>query len=76
MVVGAIRTWDILAQPVETIRCFGWRVFFKAVFSWHERTFLSLLQEENVFGAEALQVPELFGGLSVWNCGQSGFMLL
>ena len=60
--VGAIRTWDILAHPIETIRCFGWRVFFKAAFSWHERTFLSLLQEANVFGAAALQVPKLFGG--------------
>ena len=59
--VGAIGTWDILAHPIETMRCFGWRVFFKAVFSWHERTFLALLQEENVFGATALQVPELFG---------------
>jgi len=58
--IGAIRTWDILAHPIETIRCFGWRVFFKAVFSWHEQTFLSLLQEENAFEAAGSTVPEVF----------------
>ena len=31
--VGVISHWDILAHPVVTIRAFGWRVFFRAVFT-------------------------------------------
>jgi hypothetical protein len=42
--VGVITGWDILAHPAVTIRCFGWRVFFKAVAPWQGRTFLSLVQ--------------------------------
>jgi hypothetical protein len=42
--VGVITGWDIFAHPVVTIRCFGWRVFFKAVAPWQDKTFLSLLQ--------------------------------
>jgi hypothetical protein len=41
--VGVIRTWDILAHPIVTIRCFGWPIFFRAVFAGHDQTFLSLL---------------------------------
>jgi hypothetical protein len=40
--VGAIRTWDILFHPVVTIRCFGWMVFWRALFAGHGRTFLSV----------------------------------
>ena len=40
--VGAIRTWDILSHPIVTIRCFGWRVFWRALFAGRRRTFLSL----------------------------------
>jgi hypothetical protein len=58
--VGVIGTWDILVHPIETIRCFGWRVFFKAVFSWHSKTFLSLLREADLFAAAGSTVPELF----------------
>ena len=47
--VGVIKTWNILAHPVVTIRCFGWRVFFKAAVSWQGGTFLSLLQEAGCF---------------------------
>jgi hypothetical protein len=48
--VGAITARDILAHPVVTVRCFGWRVFFKALFAGHRRTFLSLLSRAR--GAE------------------------
>ena len=41
--VGVIRGWDILAHPIATIRCFGWRVFFQAVAPWQTRTFLSIV---------------------------------
>ena len=41
--VGVISGWDILTHPIVTIQCFGWRVFFKALFEGHGRTFLSLL---------------------------------
>jgi hypothetical protein len=47
--VGVIRSWDILAHPIATIRSFGWRVFFKAAVPWQEQTFLSLLREAGWF---------------------------
>jgi hypothetical protein len=46
--VGAITARDILAHPMITIRCFGWRVFFKAMFAGHHQTFLALLSGSNV----------------------------
>ncbi|MEN6458728.1 MAG: ferritin family protein [Thermoguttaceae bacterium] len=42
--IGVITGWDVLAHPVVTVRCFGWRVFFKAVTPWQGGTFLSLLR--------------------------------
>jgi hypothetical protein len=42
--VGVITGWDVLSHPVVTVRCFGWRIFFRAVVPWQGRTFLSLLQ--------------------------------
>jgi hypothetical protein len=58
--VGVIRNWDILTHPIGTIRCFGWRIFFKAAFSWHAKTFLSLLREEDFFEAAGSTVPKVF----------------
>jgi rubrerythrin len=43
--VGVINTWDILAHPIVTIRSFGWSVFFRAVFTGRDKTFLSLLSD-------------------------------
>ena len=54
--VGVIQTWDILAHPVVTIRCFGWGIFFRAVVPWQGRTFLSLLQDAGRFRAAASKV--------------------
>ena len=42
--VGVINHWDILAHPVTTVRCFGWRVFFRAIGPWQGKPFLSLLR--------------------------------
>jgi len=58
--VGEIRNWDILTHPIATICCFGWRIFFKAAFSWQAKTFLSLLQENGFFEAAGSTVPEVF----------------
>ena len=58
--IGTIRNWDILTHPIGTIRCFGWRIFFKATFLWHAKTFLSLLQEDGFFEAAGSTVPEVF----------------
>ena len=54
--VGVITNWDILAHPVVTIRGFGWRVFFRAVFAGPETTFLSLLHGVH---SSAANVPPL-----------------
>jgi hypothetical protein len=43
--IGAITNLDILAHPLVTIRCFGWKVFFKALFAGQRQTFLSLLPQ-------------------------------
>ena len=57
--VGAITSWDILAHPFSTIRCFGWRVFFRAIAPWLDRSFLSLVQDAGFFGATASDVPKI-----------------
>ena len=41
--VGAIRKRNILAHPIVTIQCFGWRVFLKAILAPPGTTFLSLV---------------------------------
>lgn len=41
--VGIITGWDILTHPIITIQCFGWQVFFQALFEGNGRTFLSLV---------------------------------
>jgi hypothetical protein len=56
-VVGVITTWDILGHPTSTIRCFGWRVFFRAIAPWDTSTFLSLLRDAGYFGTSASKVP-------------------
>lgn len=57
--VGVIGTWDILAHPVVTVRCFGWGVFFRAITPWQGGTFLSLLQNTGRFRAAASNVPTI-----------------
>ncbi len=46
--VGAIGKWDVVTHPWVTVRCFGWRVFLRAVFARRDRTFLSLLTDSEV----------------------------
>lgn len=57
--VGAITNRDILAHPAVTIQSFGWRVFFKALFSGPEDSFLSLLRKTNIFCKDTSEMPEL-----------------
>lgn len=57
--VGAICTWDVLSHPVVTIQCFGWRVFFRAVFSGSENvSFLAILAETGAFSRPRVPPPE------------------
>jgi hypothetical protein len=58
-VLGTIRTPDILAHPIVTIRCFGWQVFFRALFAGENQTFLSLLTETKSLSPPPAKVPEL-----------------
>jgi len=57
--VGVITTWDVLAHPISTIRCFGWGVFFRAIGPWQSKPFLSLLRDSGCFGATASKVPAI-----------------
>jgi hypothetical protein len=59
--MGVIRKREILSHPLVTIRSFGVKVFFKAVFAPREQTFLSLLIETNVLPAQPMGLPELVG---------------
>ena len=56
--VGAINKRDILAHPLVTIHCFGWRVFFRAVCAGRQRTFLSVLSDMEVLKPAAENVVE------------------
>jgi hypothetical protein len=55
--VGVIRGWDVLTHPVVTIRCFGWRVFFRAIAPWQANTFLSLVRPAVSAKAACSKVP-------------------
>lgn len=46
--VGAIDKRDILAHPIVTIQCFGWRVFLRALLAGRNTTFLSVLTATEV----------------------------
>ncbi len=59
--IGAICRQDILSHPVVTIRCFGWKVFLRALLAGQHQTFLSLLTETFVFQTPPEKVPELVG---------------
>ena len=57
--VGVITSWDILAHPILTIRCFGWQVFFRAVVPWHDGPFLSLVRDAGFLAASVSSVPTI-----------------
>jgi rubrerythrin len=59
--VGAICKWEILSHPIVSIQCFGWTVFFRAVFAGPNQTFLSLLAKAGVFEHPLKPVPEFIG---------------
>lgn len=59
--IGAICRRDILSHPVVTVRCFGWKVFFRALIAGQHQTFLSLLTETPELQAPREKVPELVG---------------
>jgi hypothetical protein len=56
---GVIRTRDILAHPVVTVRCFGWRIFIRALFTSQHQTLLSLLQNDSYFQASTAKAPAI-----------------
>jgi hypothetical protein len=49
--LGAIRAWDIMFHPIVTVRCFGWKTFWRALMATHNQTFLSLLTDDAIFGS-------------------------
>ncbi len=57
--LGVITSWDVFTHPISTIRCFGWRVYFRAVTPWNETTFLSVLQDAGCLGAPASKAPAI-----------------
>jgi hypothetical protein len=59
VMLGAIRKRDIVAHPLVTIECFGWRVFVRALTAGRDVTFLSLLAETGSLQAAQPKVPEL-----------------
>ena len=59
--VGAICKAEVLFHPLVTIECFGWAVFFRAVFAGRDQTFLSLLHQVGVFQRPQTPAPEFIG---------------
>lgn len=59
--VGAICKAEVLFHPLVTIECFGWAVFFRAVFAGRDQTFLSLLNQVGVFQRPQTSAPEFIG---------------
>jgi rubrerythrin len=57
--LGAIRKRDILAHPIVTIRCFGWRLFWKVIWAGPNQTFLALVAETQVASRTTIDVPKL-----------------
>lgn len=57
--VGVITSWDILSHPISTIRCFGWRVFFRAVGPWQGRTFLSVVHDAGFLAPSTSSMPTI-----------------
>ena len=57
--VGVICRRNILAHPFVTIRCFGWRVFFRALIAGRSQTFLSVLADAKGLQPPKVRVPEL-----------------
>jgi hypothetical protein len=60
-VLGTIRRRHLVAHPVVTVRCFGWRIFARALVAGREQTFLSVLGASGLFVAEAEEAPDLVG---------------
>ncbi len=57
--VGVIRKRDVLAHPVATIRCFGWKVFLRAIVARRTETFLSVIVEAGFLEAARARIPEV-----------------
>ena len=56
----------------KTIRCFGWRVFFKAVVPRNAKSFLSLVQEHWPLGSVRFKCDRrYYNAVLSWNCGPS-----
>ena len=59
--VGAISKWEILCHPIVTVQCFGWAVFFRAVFAGPNESFLSLLAKTGVFEKPIMPATKFVG---------------
>ena len=55
---GIIRKRDVVAHPVVTIQCFGWKLFFRTLVADHDRTFLELVGEHS-FPERGYRAPNL-----------------
>ena len=50
---------DTIKHPISTIRCFGWRVFFRAVGPWQGRTFLSVVHDAGFLAPSTSSMPTI-----------------
>jgi rubrerythrin len=57
--LGAIRKRDILAHPVVTVQCFGWKVFLRVLVAGGDVTFLSIVASSRPFGDVSGDLPDL-----------------
>jgi rubrerythrin len=59
--LGAIRKRDILAHPIVTVQCFGWKVLFRVLVAGGDVTFLSIVASSRPFGEASSELPDLVG---------------
>ena len=58
---GTIRKRHIVAHPAVTIRCFGWKVFLRALFAGSRRSFVSLLTDSGIAPPDDRSLYHLLG---------------
>ena len=59
--LGAICKLDVLSHPAVTIRCFGWKVFLRALAAGRSETFLSMVGAGDPFARPAGKAFEIVG---------------
>lgn len=59
--LGAIGKREVLAHPLLTVRCFGWRVFLRTICARRDESFLAILAQSDLLKPPSEGVAEWVG---------------